>query len=138
MLANTDYALESLLLELLGAGKEASILAETDEIDQDEISEKEYYDIYLAALRVITRQLDLGSEALHSLINQHFPLISPWCPVYVPPPAAGTYWLAPAYAPAAHVKAHWRPVRGVPWGRWQAPGTRGPVALQPGDRWRNL
>lgn len=128
---------------LMAVARSADLIPEHAYLHTGEISEQQSHALLLSAYNIIVRQLEHPSQQLlHELINQHFPLVSPWCPVFVPPSVAGTYWLAPAYAPSVRVQARWRPKRGMPWGRWQVPkpgGALGPLlSLQPGDRWRQL
>lgn len=128
---------------LMDSARAENLIPEQAFLHSGEISGLQAYTLLLAAYNIVIRQMEHPTqETLHQLINMHFPLVSPWCPVFVPPPGPGTYWLARAYGPSVHVAARWRPKRGVPWGQWHPAkpgGLRGPlVTLQPGDRWRQL
>lgn len=125
-------ALDSLITRGVAAG----LLGDETFLVLDEITAKQAYDLHLAACRIVTTQAGGGETLLHSLVNLQFPVPSPWCPVYVPPPAPGTYWLQAAWAAGGHLLAHWRPRKGAPWGVWRAAPFARPMALQPGDRWR--
>lgn len=113
-------------------------------VHPDDITQRSAYSLLLSAYTIIVgQQVNPPPELAHQLMNLHFPVLSPWCPVFLPPPRPGVYWLAPAYAPATHVQARWQPARGVPWGRWRVPQVARPTLyhprpLVPGDRWRNI
>jgi len=136
---------ESLLLALDDLVEQhETLLSAHTYVRPEEIAERYAYDLLVAAYTIVVRQEELPHpELIHELINSHFPIASPWCPVYVPPPTAGLYWLAPAHAPAVHVQARWRPAKGLPWGRWRVPQAvhttlYHPRPIKPGDRWRNI
>lgn len=132
--------LSCILEEYVANAISAGVLPATAYVRGADVSAHQYYAVCLAVCNAVARQQPgFSVELLHQLINLQFPVLGPWCPVYVPPPVAGTYTLAHAYAVPWAASALYRPAKGAAWGRWYPPsGKRVALPLLPGDRWRAL